>query len=318
MNAIVTLISAAEASARRYASCLRLRDILVLQGPPLLGAVFAIRYPGAQDLGPLAILMVANVLLIAHVFLLNDLTGLTTDLADPNKAAGVFTARGVGWKEIRGLTVALLIVSLFLFGSLGPITSGLSLAIAALSAVYSLPRTHWKGKPLLSSATHLVGGMLHFLLGYSLGDGIDARGLAIAIFFALIFAAGHLTQEIRDVQGDTGNDIRTNAVAFGERRMFAASLGLFALAHVALLLLALQGILPRPIAGVVVLYAMQLHWSLATLGEGLTYPSISRLQGRYRALYAFIGLVIVAALYGAPASDSRAVAETRPAVGWGG
>lgn len=276
MNAIVTLISAAEAHARRYASCLRLQDILVLQGPPLLGAVFAIRHPGTQDLGPLAILMVANVLLIAHVFLLNDLFGLTTDLADPNKAAGVFTARGVGRKEIRGLTLALLILSLFLFGSLGPIPLGLSLAIATLSAVYSLPRTNWKGKPLLSSGAHLVGGMLHFLLGYSLGDGIDGHGLAIATFFALIFAAGHLTQEIRDVQGDTGNDIRTNAVAFGERRMFAASLGLFALAHVALLLLTLQGILPRPIAGVVVLYAMQLHWSLVTLGEGLSYAKIGR------------------------------------------
>ncbi len=56
-------ISAAKAAAVRYLSCLRLQEILVLQGSPLLGAVFAIRRPAAEDLGPLAILLVANVCL---------------------------------------------------------------------------------------------------------------------------------------------------------------------------------------------------------------------------------------------------------------
>ncbi len=196
--------------------------------------------------GPLAILIAANVCLVAHIFMLNDWSGLTTDLTDPNKTAGVFTARGVGRKEIGGLAAGLLVLSLLLFSRLGPSTLWLSLAIAALSALYSLPRFNWKGRPLLNSAAHLAGGALHFLLGYSLGSAIDRRGLAIATFFALTFAAGHLTQEVRDHQGDVLNAIRTNAVIFGQRRTFAASLALFTLAHALLLLLALQGILPHP------------------------------------------------------------------------
>lgn len=294
-NPIPAPISAAKASAGRYLSCLRLQEILVLQGSPLLGAAFAIRHPTSADVGPLAILTLANVLLVAHIFMLNDWSGLTTDLADPNKAAGVFTARGVGRKEIGVLTAGLLALSLLLFSRLGPITLGLALAIAILSALYSLPCFNWKGRPLLSSAAHLAGGALHFLLGYSLGNAIDRRGIATAAFFALTFAAGHLTQEIRDHQGDILNAVRTNAVAFGQRRAFAASLALFTLAHALLLLLAIQGTLPRPLAALVALYPLHLRWSLKTLAEGLTYASIRRLQARYRALYAIIGLAMVAA-----------------------
>jgi len=299
MNSSVLPNSAAKASALRYLSCLRLEDILVLQGSPLLGAAFAMRSPEMQDLAPLAILIAANVVLMAHVFMLNDWAGLTADLADPNKAASVFTARGVGSREMAAVTTGLLVLSLLLFSRLGPITFGLSLAIAILSALYSLPRFNWKGRPLLNSAAHLIGGVLHFLLGYSLHDAIDRRGLAIAAFFALIFAAGHLTQEIRDYAGDAANAIRTNAVIFGPRRTFAASVILFALAHALLLLLTLEGALPRALAAVVVLFAIQLHLSLETLKEGLTYANVSRLQSRYRVLYAVVGVAMVVALYAA-------------------
>jgi 4-hydroxybenzoate polyprenyltransferase len=302
MNTSVIPISATKAAAGRYLSCLRLQEILVLQGSPLLGAAFAIRHPTAKDVGPLAILIAANICLVAHIFMLNDWSGLTTDLADPNKAAGVFTARGVGRNEIGGLTASLLAVSLLLFSRLGPSTLCLSLAIATLSALYSLPRFNWKGRPLLSSAAHLAGGALHFLLGYSLGNAIDGRGLAVATFFGLTFAAGHLTQEIRDHQGDALNAIRTNAVIFGQRRTFAASLALFTLAHALLLFLALQGTFPRPLAALAALYPFHLRWSLKSLAEGLTYASIRRLQARYRALYAIVGLAMVAALCGAQAT----------------
>jgi len=292
-------VSTTKASALRYLSCLRPQDILVLQGSPLLGAAFAIRHPGMRDLAPLVTLIIANVFLVTHIFMLNDWSGLTTDLADPNKATRVFTTRGVGRREMGAVTAGLLVVSLLLFARLGPMTFGLSLAIAVLSALYSLPRFNWKGRPLLNSLAHLSGGILHFLLGYSLGSAIDRRGLAIATFFALIFAAGHLTQEIRDHQGDAVNGIRTNAVVFGPRRTFAASLVLFTLAHGILVVLVLLGLLPRSLAALEVLYGVQLFWSFETLREGLTFASVSRLQTRYRVLYAIVGVAMVAALCGA-------------------
>jgi 4-hydroxybenzoate polyprenyltransferase len=289
-------LAATRPSALRYLSCLRPQDILVLQGSPLLGAAFAIRHLGLRDIPSLLALLLGNAFLVTHIFMLNDWAGLTADLADPNKAAGVFTARGVGRREIGTLTIGLLIVSLLLFSRIAPITLAIALAIAILSALYSLPLFNWKGRPLLGSLAHLAGGILHFLLGYSLKHTIDGRGIAVASFFALIFAAGHLTQEVRDHDGDASSGISTNAVRFGARRTFGASLVLFTLANVLFVVLALRGILPRPLAAVVVLYPLQLYWSLRTLGAGLTYASVSRLQTRYRALYAAMGLAIVAAL----------------------
>jgi 4-hydroxybenzoate polyprenyltransferase len=237
--------------------------------------------------------------------MLNDWSGLIGDFADPNKAARVFTARGVGRRELGVLTAGLLIASLLLFSRAGLFALGLAVAIAILSALYSLPRFNWKGRPLLNSLAHLAGGILHFLLGYAIlghstAHAIDGRGLAVATFFALIFAAGHLTQEVRDHQGDTLNAIRTNAVVFGQRRAFAASVVLFTLAWILFLLLSLQGILPRPLATLVVLFLLQLHWSRETLREGLTFASVSRLQTRYRVLYAVVGLAMVAGLWVAP------------------
>jgi 4-hydroxybenzoate polyprenyltransferase len=286
-----------DARRLRYLSWLRLQDVFVLQGPPLLGAAFALRHPAAEPLGPLAILMAGNVCLVAHIFVLNDWSNLGTDLADPNKAAEVFTARGVGHKEMGALAASLLVAALLLLSRLGPTALYTALGIAALSALYSLPGFNWKGRPLLNSAAHLAGGILHFLLGYSLGNVFDARGLVTATFCATTFAAGHLTQEIRDHQGDLRNAIRTNAVTFGARRTFLASLALFTLSQALLVFLALQGTFPRALAVLVVLYPLHLHWSLQALAEGLTHASICRLQARYRALYAIIGLAVVAALW---------------------
>src|SRR5581483_2485147 len=285
-------IPATKTSAIRFLSCLRPQDILVLQGTPLLGAAFAIRHPSLADLIPLLTLLLGNVLLVTHIFLLNDWAGLTADLADPNKATRVFTARGVGQREVAALTGGLLIISLILFSRLHVIAIG----IAILSALYSMPRFNWKGRPLLNSLAHLAGGILHFLLGYSLWRSIDGRGIATASFFALIFVAGHLTQEIRDHDGDALNRIRTNAVAFGPRRTFAASMVLFTAAHLVLLTLALQGLVPRALAGVSLLYALQVYWSVRTIRQGLTFANVSRLQTRYRMLYAVIGIAIIATL----------------------
>jgi 4-hydroxybenzoate polyprenyltransferase len=304
MNA-ASPISTARTSALRYLSCLRPQDILVLQGPPLLGAAFAIGRPTVHDIGPLAILMLANVLLVTHIFMLNDWSGLTSDFADPNKTARVFTARGVRRRDIGVLMAGFLILSLLLFIRVGLFAFGVAVVIAALSALYSLPRFNWKGRPLLNSLTHFTGGILHFLLGCSLAGAIDGRGLATATFFALIFTAGHLTQEVRDHQGDTLNAIRTNAVVFGQRRAFAASLVLFTVAQILLLALSLQGILPRPLAALVAIFPLQVHWSLQTLREGLTYTNVSRLQTRYRVLYAVIGVAMVAALCVAPIALQR-------------
>ena len=297
MHSSATSASTDRSLAARYLACLRAPEILVLQGPPLLGLALAARHPAAESLRSLALLLAANVCLVAHIFLLNDWAGIGADLADPRKAANVFTAKGVDRGEIRWLALCSLALALLLFGRLGPVPLGLALSIAAVSAVYSLPPFNWKGRPVLGSAAHLAGGVLHFLLGYSALGAIDGRGLAVAAFFALTFAAGHLNQELRDYEGDAGSGVRTNAVVFHPRRTFFASVLLFTLAHAWLFCMALRGWLPLPLAGLIALCPMQLFWSLQALREGLAHESVCRLQARYRAIYAVIGVVLLASVW---------------------
>jgi 4-hydroxybenzoate polyprenyltransferase len=278
----------------RLLSCIRFDEVLVLQGSPLIGAVFSMGRLTAEKAAALSLMATGSCCLVAYVFLLNDWSGAATDLKDPNRATGAFMTKGVGRTEIGYLWVALLAMSLLLLGPFGPTTLIIALAIAGLGALYSAPAPHMKGVPLLGSALHLVGGLLHFLLGYSLFGAVDGRGLEIGCYFGLTFAAGHLTHEARDHEADLLNGIRTNAVTFGRTRSFVAGLALFTIAYVLLVVLAACGTVPRALILVAALYALHLHWSLQALRAGLTFESIRRLQVRYRALYAAIGLMMLA------------------------
>jgi len=281
-----------------YAWCVRYREVVILQGSPLLGMAFAVRDLGVDKVVAMAVCTLASSLLVAHIFSLNDWAGIALDANDPNKSADVFVTRGISRAGVAVLSLGMLAASLFLLALLPLPTFLLGLAIAALGAVYSHPAFDAKGTPVFSSLPHLVGGALHFLLGYSVFGAIDQRGVLIALYFALTFTAGHLNQEVRDYEGDRLNGIRTNAVAFGKTAAFLAGLGLFTLAYADLFFLAWRGIVPAPLAVLpAVFYPLHAWWSLATLRGGLSFASVSRLQNRYRLLYAAIGVAMIAALF---------------------
>jgi 4-hydroxybenzoate polyprenyltransferase len=277
---------------------IRYREVLILQGSPLMGAAFSIRPVTAEKLGALLLFAAASFLLVAHIWTFNDWAGLASDRNDPNKSGDVFSTRGVSSHAVLLFSLGLLVSSLLLFALLPWLTLVLAAAIAALGGVYSHPFFNAKGTPLFSSVPHLIGGLLHFLLGYSVFGGIDGRGALIALFFALTFTAGHLNQEVRDYDGDRLNGLSTNAVAFGRTPTFLAGLVLFTLAYGTLWFLADQGIAPRALGGLsLVLYPVHLFWSLSALRGGLTFARVSRFQSCYRILYALIGVSMVVMLF---------------------
>ena len=280
-----------------YLSCVRYPEVLVLQGAPLLGVAFALPRSGAGQIPSVAVFALASLLLVAHVWTFNDWAGVTTDLNDPSRSGGVFSTKGVISLGLLLFSLGLLLASLILFTLLSRRTLLLALAIAALGVLYSHPAVSAKGIPIVSSGPHLVGGVLHFLLGYSLFEAIDRRGVLIALFFALTFTAGHLNQEVRDYEPDRRNGLRTNAVVFGKTRSFLASFVLFTLAYANLTLLAYGGVVPAPLGVLaLVLYPVHLAWSVSALRAGLSFESVSRLQNRYRLLYGLIGLCMITAL----------------------
>ncbi len=286
------------ASPRRWGqlthllACIRFDEVLILQGTPLLGALFSIGRLTVASATAVGLLIAGSICLVAHVFVLNDWSGMSADLRDPNRTSRVFINRGVARARIGQLSIALLALSLLLLGMLSWRTLAIAVAIAGLSALYSAPAAHIKGVPVLNSALHFAGGLLHFLLGYSVFRAPDGRGIEVGCFLALVFTAGHLTHETRDSESDRLNGITTNAVRFGKGRNFISGLVLFTMADVLLAALAFERIVPLPLVVIAALYLLHVYWSWQTMRAGLTFDSIRRLQVRYRFRYAAIGLIM--------------------------
>lgn len=280
----------------RVIGAVRWGEVLVLQGTPLFGALFSIGRLSEAKLAALALLLSGSICVVAHVFVFNDWAGIEGDLRDPHREPSAFVNRGIGRGEMAVLAAAFAMLAFALLAPLGWWPLGLGLLVMLFSALYSAPGLHFKGVPLANSALHLAGGMAHFLVGYSLFSALDARGVAMGAFFALTFAAGHLTHEARDWEGDRINGIRTNAVRFGRRACFIASFILFTVAYALLAWLALRSVIPRLILGASVLYPLQAYWTIETLRRGLSFESLGRMQARYRLCFMMIGAIIVVAL----------------------
>jgi 4-hydroxybenzoate polyprenyltransferase len=199
----------------------------------------------------------------------------------------------VNRSQIGLLTMALLAFSLLVFGFLGAATLVLALAIAGLSVLYSAPVFYMKGLPVFGSVLHLVGGCLHFLLGYATFATIDGRGVAISCFFGLVFTAGHLTHEARDCDGDLVNGSRTNAVAYGKTQSFFGGFALFTAAYALLATLAILGTVPQVLVLSAALYPLHVLASLRALRAGLSFESLRQLRKCYRVLYAIIGVMMI-------------------------
>jgi 4-hydroxybenzoate polyprenyltransferase len=282
----------------RLLSCIRYREALVLQGAPVTGAVLAMGAPTIHKGALSAIFAVANFCLVAHMWSLNDWADRHADAADHNRSLHVFTRKGVDPATMLGLSLGLLSAGLALFAWLSATTFWIAVSLTLLSFLYSFPGLQMKGVALLSSVPHLIGGFLHFLLGYSLFAAVDPNALQIALVFALIFTAGHGVQEVQDHDADRRAGVRTNAVMFGKSVVFGVTLAAFLFVYGDLYHLAAAGIVP-PRLGLptLALAAMHLYSARQALRAGLSFESVRRYRGRYRVLFALLGLQVISTLF---------------------
>jgi 4-hydroxybenzoate polyprenyltransferase len=279
--------------ARHFAST-RALEVAALQASPILGIFLGGYSIGRDGVVAPGLLALGSCALTAHIFVFNDWAGHESDLRDPLRAPHVFSGQGISRREVASTAIALLALAIVAFTAVGVPALLFGAAIAALGFLYSGSPVLGKNTPVASSLNHLVGGTLHFLLGYTLAHTPDARGVGIGLFFGLVFAAGHLNQEVRDYDGDRINGIRTNAVAFGRRRAFLASLCTFTAAYAMLAGLAALDVLPRLLLWSPAAWLLHLAWSLRALRRGLDFETAEWMQRRYRWLFALIGLVMLA------------------------
>lgn len=276
----------------RYFVSTRALEVGALQASPIIGGFLGGFSLEQGAVLRMVLLILGSLSLTAHVFVLNDWAGHRSDLRDPRRARLVFTRQGISRGDVARIAMALLIFSNIAFALVGGPAVLLGAAIAVLSLLYSCSPIG-KSTPFAASINHLVGGSLHFLLGYTAFHSLDGRGLAISIFFGLVFAACHLDQAVLDHERDTLNGIRTSAVVVGCQRTFLASLGLFTGAYALIVVLAMLGLLPRLLRwSSAILWPLQVALSAQALRRGLSSETALWTQRCYRLLLAVTGLAM--------------------------
>jgi len=289
-----------QSTPRRYARIVRhfastrAAEVLALQASPILGIYLGGFSLGLPDMIRVGLLLLGSVALTAHIFVFNDWVGYNSDPRDPQRASLVAAQQGISRGEVAGAALFLLILANIAFVAVGGLSLLFGAAIAALSFLYSCSSNFGKSTPVTGSINHLLGGALHFLLGYTLVHNLDARGVVISLFFGLVFAGGHLNQEVRDYEGDLLNGIRTSAVVFGRQRTFLASSCTFTAAYAIPAGLAAIGILPRLLLLSPIMWFLHVAWSLRAIQRGLGFETAVWMQRRYRVLFALIGLAMLA------------------------
>lgn len=281
------------ARAVRHFIATRAPEVLILQASPALGLLFGTSRYDSAALTRAALLLVGSTALTAHVFVFNDWAGRRSDLNDERRAPDVFAACGITGRQVATLAVALLVAATLTFAFVGSSAVIFGGAIAALSALYSGSASWGKGRAIIASLLHFVGGSLHFLVGYTVDGTVGGGALALAVFFGLVFAAGHLNQEVRDYDADLRNRIRTTAVVYGARAAFVASLTLFSASYVLVAALALQSILAPTLVWAAALWPCHLACSCWAARGGLRSETAIWMQQRYRFSFALLGLAMM-------------------------
>jgi 4-hydroxybenzoate polyprenyltransferase len=268
-------------------------EVGALQASPLLGAYLGGLGFGDGDAIRWLLLLVGSTVLTASIFVFNDWVDYDTDARDPRRARLGPSGNGIMRGQIAGLALGLAILAAAALAALGPAELLIGAAIAFLGLMYSASSILGKRTPGTASLNHLLGGTLHFLLGYEVAHVVDARGVAIGLFFGLVFAAGHFNQEVRDHEADRANGTTTSAVVFGPRRAFLASFCLFSAAYGLIIVLSLIGALPATMLLVALAWLLHGVFSQQALRRGPGLETALWMQSRYRLLFALVGLAML-------------------------
>ncbi len=275
---------------------IRYRDALIFQAPSLVGLAFVFPSLTLSSTSRIIIFLLAGFLLMAHIFAFNDWSDRASDASSAPEDTADAADQPISHHDKLWLALVLGLSGLALLGALSFRLLVLGTLILLLGVAYSFPVLRFKGKgiPLLSSFLHIAGSVLTFLLGYALFSGVDARALLIGGYFGLIITAGHLVQEIQDLEGDRATHISTNAVRFGPRFAFLASFSLFTLSFVYLFGLAAGGLIPPALEFLLVFYPVFAVLAARTIKHGLDSQNVRRFRGQYRILFGIIVVTMAA------------------------
>ena len=203
----------------------RFAEVSILLGFPMIGLFFA--FKSADQLVSLPVFLFAAAIfsLFTAIYAFNGLAGMETDFH--NSRLSDLKERKTSFIITLAVSLSLSLVIFFL---IKPALSLFAAVSFLLWCVYSFPKKGFKYRPVLGTLIHFAGQIIHFLMGYAVLAPLDSGSEAAAVYFALLFSAGHINHELIDHDADEKAGIRTGAVFFGVQTWEKVSFVLFLLA----------------------------------------------------------------------------------------
>jgi 4-hydroxybenzoate polyprenyltransferase len=213
----------------------------------LLGALLAIQAQpdGVLDWRLVAV-TIANILVVAFAFMINDIEDAPDDAREAHRAAKNPVTSGrvdirVGYFACG--VVALLSLILFAFGGTLVFVTGSMTLI--LSHLYSWRPVRLKAWPITDIVSHslMLSGLL-MMAGYFVYHGEPGVVWFVAVGVTFFSVYGQLYNQIRDFNMDTAAGLRNTAIILGETNARRAAYLFIVLCVGSLLIAVVQGVFP--------------------------------------------------------------------------
>jgi 4-hydroxybenzoate polyprenyltransferase len=276
---------------RIYYITLRVKEIILLGGITIIGLAFQTSEFITPVFYKWILITLSSYTLLGHAFLFNDWSGYDYDKKDENKKNRPLIKGEISLIEVKILSIILFIISLSLVYAVSTISFIIVIAITILNYLYSGRRFFLKSVVVISTIIHGLGASLGFLLGYTFSGTLDLEGIYLAIYFGILYSAGHLNHEILDFESDKKSGISTNANIIGKRKSFISSFILFSVSYLYISFLALSNILPLTLTiGAAVSYPVYAYFFLRTSRSSLDYKAMIWFRQKYRIIFLLWGI----------------------------
>lgn len=225
-------------SLKRYVAWLRLPEAVQVSGFASAGLLFAFPDFSQNALLDSLLFFGATFLTYGAVYSFNSYCGYDVDIRNERLSYVQGSRKGL----FAGSTLVFLVIGLPIYAFLDPALAIIGAVSFALWALYSLPRIGMKHFPIAGTMVHLATQFLNFQMAFLLLTDVSAESLLLGVYFALLFAGGHLHHELIDYRADKDALARTSAVFIGQRNAVRVYAGVVLLSGLYWLGLGIKGV----------------------------------------------------------------------------
>lgn len=250
-----------------------------------IGYIFTQPNISLHSLPNIILLVFSLYLLIQSIYLLNSYFGKKHD-TNNKRFVGMTIVNKQTELNFILFSILLLITSLIINALNNWGGWYLILINYILWILYGSPLINFKSNFLMGSFVHFISGVINFLIGYAVGSEITYVGVAISIYFSLLFVAGHMHHMVIDYEADKSAKLKTLPSIIGITKTSRLSIAFILIASFYFVVLSLLKVV-LIISIIPVILSCIIHLILYVNFNLQNFESRIRYRTNYRIVHAF-------------------------------